>query len=201
MRRLTIPAIVLASLLTFAACETEGSSPPAQASERAIQQDSYSRLAAAQPAKTMGYSPTRFTINRWVETWGQQGTLAFTYILNELGQKVGYYVFVGPPVSYCASLTPTYRFDKVNADGAGGADEQVQVPAPSIDGVYYSGGQCTAYYGVDAKTGQLIEFTAGGTLNYVTSTQPLYLDEVVPQLGLTSTDDVECTNGKCVVKA
>lgn len=184
MRRLIL-AVAAVALLAAACGEEADHDNAAQLSESATRQNGYEGLVVAQPAHTMAFSPTRQTINAWIDTWGQQGVLSFTYILNQVGDKVGYYVFQGPPVSYCASLTPNYeRLDVDLGEHSGDA----VVPAPSADGVYYSGGQCIAYYGIDASTGTLIEFTVGGTLNYVSSTQPLYLD--APPLGLTTVDDL-----------
>jgi hypothetical protein len=190
-------AVLFAVVAIFAlAADSCDGGDSAQDKESGRQQSSYERLTRAEPAEEMSYSPTRRTINTWIRTWNQPNQLSFTYLLNQDGSKVGYYVFLGPPVSYCAALTPTYKgYDFKNDDNDG---EDAIVPAPSVDGVYYSGGQCIQYYGVDATTGQLIEFTVGGTLNFVNSTQPLYLD--VPALGYTQINDLTKKDGKYVLK-
>jgi len=177
----------------IAACDT-GSNPSSQQSESARQQKSYVNLVEADPAHVMTYSPTRKTINKWIDTWNKPGQLAFVYMLDN-GNKVGYYVFQGPPVSYCASMTPTYKF--INPPGDGEAI-LYQVPAPSLDGVYYSGGQCISYYGIDAATGNYLEFSIGGTQNYILTTQPLDLN--VKPLGYTTYDNLRNDNGNWVVK-
>src|SRR5690606_40706282 len=97
-----------------------------------------------QPAHVMKYSPTRETISKWGKTWEKEGKLSYVYLLNSMGDTVGYYVLKGLPVSYCASLTPTWDFTR--QDG-----KYHQVPAPGIDQEYYgnSGGLCSTYYGFD----------------------------------------------------
>lgn len=175
--------------LLFAACGGEGKSTN---SERKAQTSSYDQAVAAEPAHGCGSGcPTRHTINAWVDTWKVKGQLAFTYILNNAGDKVGYYVLQGPPVSSCAALTPTYKFVDVAGDGA---DTRYQVPAPSLDGVFYSGGQCNAYYGIDASTGSYLEFSIGGALNYLLSSQPLAIEADVKPLGPTDQANADCTN-------
>lgn len=183
--RFVILVLAVALAVALAGCSSGAHHESAQRSESRRQQRSYQDLAAAQPAHGMNYSPTRNTINTWVDTWTVRGQLAFTYILNQQGEPVGYYVFEGPPVSYCASLTPTYKL----VDPGGSSDNgNISVPAPSLDGVYYSGGQCIQYYGKDALTGRLLEFTAGGALNFINSTQPLAI--TAPPLGITRLDQV-----------
>jgi hypothetical protein len=63
------------------------------------------------------------------------------------------------------------------------------VPAPGVDGVYYSGGQCNSYYGKDATTGAYVEYTAGLGINVLLFDEPLPRQDVEP-LGPTSVEDV-----------
>lgn len=171
--------------------------PDSQESELRIQQNGYDGLVAGQPARDMDHSPTRDTINAWSDTWEVPGQVAFTYLLNFDGDAIGYYVLVGPPVSYCASLTPTY--DIIAIDGLAERVDTI-VPAPSLDGVFYSGSQCIQYFGIDASTGALVEFTAGGSLNFFNSTQPLpnFID--VPAFGPTELGDIQPDeNGEYIV--
>lgn len=187
MRRIAISTLVILTALALVACSSE-SQNTAQNNEAKLRQSSYQRLAAAQPAHTMSYSPSRDTINFWIDTWGKQpGKLAYVYLLASNGQMIGYYVFKGLPVSYCAALTPTYEFlddavdnrgDRVSIDGV------LQVPAPGVDGVYYSGGQCSAYYGKDASTNQYIEYTVGQGISALVYERPLPRQDVEP-LGFT----------------
>lgn len=181
LRKITAGVAVAAIGLGLAACG--GGQPAAQKRESAIQQSSYDRLSKQQPAQTMNYSPTRASINFWIKTWDEPGKLAYVYLQAANGQLLGYYVFEGLPVSYCAGLTPSYR---TIDQGDQGAD--LVVPAPSVDGVYYSGGQCNAYYGKDATSGTYIEYTAGQGISALVYSEPLPRADVQP-LGFTTIKD------------
>jgi len=170
-------ALIVALLLAFvlAACTEQDA---AQEKETQTQQDGYSKLVATEPAHAMNYSATRKTINFWIDTWNKPGQLAYVYLQNADGDMIGYFVLQGPPVSMCTSLTPNYR---INSDSYG----KVVVPAPGMDGVYYSGGECNTYYGKDATTGAYIEYTAGLGINVLLFTQPLPNHPNVQPLGPT----------------
>lgn len=178
---------LIAIILLASACGEVSGQDSAQEQETESRQGSYEALVGAQPAPTMNYSPTRETVSAWIETWDTPGQVAFTYLLNFDGDAIGYYVLQGPPVSYCAALTPTYELLPWRHGDTRG---YIEVPAPGVDGVYYSGGQCIQYYGIDATTGSLVEFTAGGSLNFFNSTQPLpnFID--IPNFGPTELGDV-----------
>lgn len=187
MRRLILATSLIVALTLTAACSDNKSSSP-QRSESEIRQGSYRTLVAAQPAHSMGdYSPTRRAINFWIDTWKEPDRLAFTYIRQTDG-SYGYYILKGPPVSMCASLTPPY--DYIDAPGDG-TDNRVQVPAPGVDGAWYSGGQCSQYYGIDATTGAYVEFSIGLGQNYSLATEPLpNLGSDVHPLGPATVDKV-----------
>lgn len=171
-------AVILAALALAACGGSTGSS--GQTSEGNTQQSNYDRLVSQDPAHTMKVSPTRKTINRWIDTWGKDpNKLAYVYLQNANGDMIGYYVLKGLPVSYCTSLTPNYKiYDGSGSDGGG----NLSLPAPSIDGVYYSGGECNTYYGFDATTGAYIEYTAGLGINVLIYDQPLPNHPNVPNL-------------------
>lgn len=184
--RRTLFAAAAALTLTagLGACES-GESGSSQSSESDRRQDSYDRLVAGQAAETMDYSPTRETINFWIETWEQEGKLSFVYFQGANGELLGYYVLEGLPVSYCAALTPTYEIIR-RGDSAGA---MMSVPAPGVDGAYYSGGQCNTYYGKDATTGAYLEYTVGNGQNVLLFDEPLPRQDVQP-LGQTEIADV-----------
>lgn len=160
-------------------CEHE---PDAVQKERKTQGTNYTGLQSKQPAESMDHSPTRAGLNKWMETWEEPGKISYVYLIASNGQKVGYYVFEGLPVSYCASLTPPDRVD----DRPGETD--LVVKAPSMDGVYYSGSQCNQYFGFDATTGSYIEFSIGGGINFFVTEQPLPVPDVEP-LGFTTVEE------------
>lgn len=186
MHRLTRTAALSAAAvlaLTLTACEDGGEG---QAAETKTQQTNYNRLVKDQPAHTMAYSSTRATVNGWIDTWGQEGKLSYVYLQNAEGKITGYYVLKGLPVSYCVSLTPNYTFVGTPDDGA--SDKNQQVPAPSIDGVYYSGGQCNTYYGFDATSGAYVEYTVGLGINVLLYDQPLPPQKVGDAVALGETE-------------
>lgn len=136
-----------------------------------------------QPAQNMEYSPTRETINFWVDTWDEPGKLAYVYLQNPDGELLGYYVLEGLPVSYCAQISPNYQIE--------GSGNRVVTPAPANDGAYYGEGNCDTYYGKDATTGAYVEYTAGMGINVLLFDQPLEQYNGADPLGPTSVDDVE----------
>lgn len=186
-RRLVLPLLALvASALTLTACGVgQGSG---QQKESNTQETNYNRLVAEEPAHTMAVSPTRKTINFWIDTWGHDpDKLSYIYMQGATGNLLGYYIFKGLPVNYCVSLTPNYRFVDPPGDGS---NTLYQVPAPSIDGVYYSGGGCQTYYGRDATTNQYIEYTVGAGINVLVYERPLARPDVQP-LGFSTIASVK----------
>lgn len=173
---LGVGAGVLALALTASSC---GSDNSGQKAETTTQQNNYNALVAQDPAHTMAVSQTRDTINKWIDTWGKDpNKQAYVYMQNESGALIGFYVFKGLPVSYCTALTPTYQ---IKYDDHG----NVVVPAPSVDGAYYSGGECNTFYGFDATTGSYIEYTVGLGINILIYDKPLPNHPNTPNLSPT----------------
>jgi len=180
-----IAAIPIAAL-ALSACS--GGDNGATTTEQTSRDSTYAKLVAAEPAHTMDYSPSRATINFWIDTWGKDpNKLSYVYLQNADGKLLGYYILKGLPVSYCAGLTPPYQWVDIPGDGG---DTKQQAPAPGVDGVYYSGGQCMAYYGRDATTNAYVEYTAGLGINVLLYDQPLPNNQNVPPLGPSTVDDV-----------
>lgn len=189
-RFLTTVAIGLTAILFLSAGACDGDTPDAQSEESDRQQSNYERLTAEEPALSMDHPMTRQTINFWIETWDEPGKLAYVYLLASNGQMIGYYIFEGLPVSYCASLTPTYRTERPY--GGSGQNGHI-VPAPAMDGVYYSGNQCDGYYGKDAVSGAYWEYTIGNGITHLVSSEPLPRQEVEP-LGVATIETVDAGN-------
>lgn len=183
MRKLMLVMFVLLALLA-GGCDQENSTAK---KERYTQEKNYEVLQSKQPAQGMDYSPTREGLNYWMETWDEPGKLSYVYLLAANGQELGYYVFEGLPVSYCASLTPTERpYDGYNND--------FPMKAPSMDGVYYSGNQCLQYFGRDALTGSYMEFSIGSGINFLVYEQPLPNLDTRP-LGPTTIEEARKSEG------
>lgn len=184
-------AIAIAAVLVLAASSCEsGSAGSSQDDESDRRQDSYDALTSSQAAETMNYSPTRETINGWINTWDEPDKLSFIYI-QDMNGDYSYYILSGLPVSYCAALTPTYEVIRRGDNSSG---SMIEVPAPAMDGAYYSGTECNSYYGFDATTGQYMEWTVGIGQNYHLYEEPMPhlpgLDEAQPR-GNTTIDDID----------
>jgi hypothetical protein len=176
----------LAIAIGFAAC---GETNASQKSEATTRQHSYDHLVKEEPAHTMEVSPTRKTINFWIDTWGHDpDKLSYVYLQAENGQLTGYYIFKGLPVSECAALTPNYEL--IDTPGDGDDVKNQQVPAPGVDGVYYSGGQCAVLYGRDATTNAFMEFSISGGQSFQLYDRPLPRQDVEP-LGFTSIEEIK----------
>jgi hypothetical protein len=189
-RRLVAGLLALAVVLT-AACAGDDDDDGGTAKDSQRRQEGVDGLIADQPAETMDFSPTRETINFWIKTWSQPGKLSFVYLQAADGSLIGYYVLEGLPVSYCAALTPNYeRFKVDSGDDDDDRDQEVIVPAPGVDGAYYSGGQCSAYYGKDATTGAYVEWTVGLGINQLLFDEPMPRQNDAQPLGPTAIEDV-----------
>lgn len=178
-------------VLTAEDCDGEGDEnkqAAGQVQEARQRQQNTDRLVAGQPSKTMQYSPSRATVNFWLDTWDEPGKLSYVYLRASNGQIIGYYVLEGLPVSYCVGITQPY--DIINVDGGDGVDVDMQVPAPAMDGVYYGGCNDRAYYGKDATTGAYIEYTLGDGQSVFLYDQPLDVEDAQP-LGYTVVENGE----------
>lgn len=190
-RVVTILLLLVAVLAFATGCGGSSSGTSPQDQESNNNQNSYAQLVANQPGHTMSYSPTRSTINFYIDKWGKTpGKLSYVYLQNSAGKIIGYYVFKGLPVTMCAALKPTTR---VVWDGGSDGGGNLLVPQPSADGVYYSGGQCNEYYGEDATSGAFVDYTIGLGINVLLYDQPLPPQQVgaAPHLGPTSVADVK----------
>lgn len=167
-------AVLLAVLFSASDCDDPENPPGSGAvAENKTRTSNYDRLVKSQPALTMDYSPTRDTKNFWIKTWGAKGKVSYVYLLSE-GKPWAFAVIKRLPVTYCVSMVkPTEERTFDFGTDAGGA---LSVPAPSIDGTYGSGSNCTSYYGEDATTGAYVEWTVGADTTMLLRDQPLPLN-------------------------
>lgn len=186
--RLIVLAIAILGALSVIACEPVEEEKSADRTEQQKQTETYESLVETQPARGMSYSPSRDTANHWAETWEEEGKLSYVYLIDSVGHHIGYYIFRGLPVSYCASLTPPDKVDKTWYSGYGVT--AVTRSAPAIDGMYYANANCDQLYGYDAVSGAYMEFTGGGSFNYLLSDQPMTKVDSQP-LGDATVENVE----------
>ena len=90
------------------------------------------------------------------------------------GEPLFYIVSDMKPRNICVSITAPDRL-------AGSSSGYAVRSAPALDGVYYGGAGCNAYYMRDAATGGFIEL-AGDTFTLVSSKTPLFLETDIRRL-------------------
>lgn len=178
MRVLKTLLIVLVLGAGLVACDE---TPDHRERDQEFQNANQERMTQQYPIPQIENAPTRQTIIKWIERWDAQDKVAFIYLLANNGQKIGYYVSQGLPVSYCTSLTPPEQV--LNR-----TDSDFLISAPALDGVYYNGGDCNHWYFFEAQTDAYIEFGGQAGMFYV-SDQPLPID--VEPLGTTRIEDVD----------
>lgn len=166
MRRVIVTLLVAAIAIgASAGCSSQRQRDAGQSRQNV------DRLIAQQPVEAGTWSPTREQIANWTRTWQSgPGKLAYVYLFNQgQNEPIGYYVLIGPPVSYAASAVEPYSGATANA---------------GQDGAFYSTGTgTTQFYGKDATTGRQLEW--GGTgVWYLLSDRPLRLQ--APPLGDTT---------------
>lgn len=180
-------AVASAIAATIALSATSCAGSPSTREENETQRtQGVQRIVKNQPVKPMEWSPTRDTVNRWSETWGQEGKVSYVYMINRDGKHVGYYVISGLPVNYCVSATPVEEEVPVG----GGSGPNVLGTAPALDGAYYGGCDASRYYGFDVVTGQYMEWTDGSVLTAFVTDQPLSLKQQPTPYG-SSIEDVK----------
>ena len=163
-------AIIALTLLALAvvACETR---PNDSTISRQAQQEASGRAFTAIPP----YIPVEYTAREDIN-WYLQETEGrhtwYVYALSFTGEPLFYIVSDMKPRNICVSITAPDRVDTLN---------NVVRSAPALDGVYYGGAGCNAYYMRDAATGGFIEL-AGDTFSLVSSKTPLFLETDIRRL-------------------
>lgn len=191
MRKAVIAVLVGMLVVFLAACEPTQSSQDATHREQDKQNQTYEDLTTTQPAEGMAYSPTRDSLNKWAKAWEEEGKLSYVYVFAANGQEMGYYIFKGLPVSYCASLTPPDKIESTRNITSSAGPDVVTREAPALDGVYYGNCNYQQLFGFDAVSGTYYEFTGGGSFNYFLSDQPMTQFESMKPAGDATYDDVK----------
>jgi hypothetical protein len=180
MRRMTTTALgiaAVAAVLTLSACD-DGSNAT-QSQDAQTSSAATSRMIQNQPVQAGAYSPTRATINAWVQTWESgPGKRYYAYFYVN-GQPIGYYVLTGPPVSYAAGATSPFHIECPGSDG----NACQQMPNPGQDAAFANAGTGQfQFYGQDATTHRMLEWGGVG-MTYFGSDKPLPIP--APPLGDT----------------
>lgn len=178
-RAFILAAFAVVILFASAGCVDESQSTKDAQKSR---EDSTDLLRKKVSVETAKYPTTLENINAWTRIWGTEGVLSYVYMQRQDGEFAGYYVFRGPPVSYCTSGAPPYKIIDKNGP--------LMVPIAGSDGAYYGNCDPSRYYGVDAVTGQIVEYTDGMVLTAVVSNQPLELEKQ-PKPFISSVEDAE----------
>lgn len=122
---------------------------------------------------------TRRTVAKWLKRMDVVNKEFYIYVIAPMGQYMGYFVAEARHVNICTSMTPPVR-------RYGSLGDSPLGPAPGLDGVYYGGSGCDAWYFFDAATDAYIE--TKGLAHFITD-QPL--DIRVDQIKVAVTADAE----------
>ena len=140
---------------------------------KVAQQQATTRGFAAVPPYIPSQYPAREDIN-WYLQETEQREVWYIYALAMDGKPLFYVVSDMKPRNICISITAPDRRVSVHHGAA-------TLSAPALDGVYYGGAGCDAYYMRDASTGGFIEL-AGRTFTLVSSKAPLFLETDIERL-------------------
>ncbi len=161
MRLITI--ITLAAAVVLAGCNTNSSAQQQEEQNRAA---TFERASKSVPTPHIENFQNREAVKEYMERMDDPDKTFYTYILSMRGDVIGYYVTRTHPVSICQAMTPTKKeYDTFGKPGPLG-------PAPTLDGLFTSGGSCDHYYAFTAGSDALIEFSQ----DFFISDQPLDIE-------------------------
>ena len=169
---IVVIAVAFLILVGSVACEAER--PDDSEQSRTAQDESSFRAFSAVPPYIPNEYTAREDINWYLrETEGRHTW--YVYALSMTGEPLFYIVSDMKPRNICVSITAPDRVERYR-NGS-----RVLRSAPALDGVYYGGAGCNAYYMRDAATGGFIEL-AGNTFTLVSSKTPLFLETDIRRL-------------------
>ena len=177
--RLLLNVLAPALILTIVVMASGCGELPADDSRLSAQAQSQATTRAfdAVPAYIPSGYPAREDIN-WYLQQTERRDVWYIYALSMTGEPLFYVVSDMKPRNICISITAPDRKDR---SGTSSSYNTVVRSAPALDGVYYGGALCNAYYMRDATTGGFIEL-AGDTFTLVSSRAPLFLETDVQRL-------------------
>lgn len=133
----------------------EASDNPAEVDAEA-QERVQRKAQAAEGVYEINNFLSRKSINSWLERMDTPDKLWYIYLMSDSGAFIGYHICDTVPLSYGVSLTnPMQMID----DPHGGYDAGSRVlPAPGMDGVFYTSTDPSVHFCFDAETNALVTF-------------------------------------------
>lgn len=141
--------------------------------DKKAQDEVLSRAQDAEPPYQIQNFLSRQAINEWLRRMDTPNKLWYIYLRAESGAFIGYHICKTVPLSYGVSITNPARIADI------GGEPDLVMPAPGLDGVFYTGVDPTLYFCFDSETDALILFALGNSTIY---DKPLDAD--VPRLRL-----------------
>ena len=140
---LTLLSALIISLLIL------GCRQSVQDVDKEVQESVLARAQAAVPAYQIDNFLSRKAVNEWLSRVDTSDKLWYVYVMADTGAFIGYYISRTIPLSYGVSITnPQQALVEFAGDPV--------LPAPGLDGVFYTGVDKTAWYFFDAETDALI---------------------------------------------
>lgn len=171
MRKIATVMMALVLALGLVACDAE--STDHKRNDRETQEQVHGKLQSAVPVPEIDGAAAREAIVKHLERWQDSGVVSYVTVFAQAGQPVGYYVAQGKVASTCQMLTSPDMLEE------NGADNDVVMKAPALDGTYYTGGECGVFFFL-ADTDAYVEL--GPRMGYIASDQPLPFD--IPELSV-----------------
>ena len=138
--------IVATLFLVATAC---GDTKESRRESISFRDQNFARAEAKFPLPTQQNFPLRELLVEYTERQDMVNHPWYTYILGENGNVVSYFVSTTMPLNACAFLSST-------EDVMHGADGDLVLTAPSLDGIFYGGSgasvACTGWIVKDAAT-------------------------------------------------
>lgn len=133
---------------------------------------------------------TRETVAEFMRRTDEPNKTFYIYLLNSMGNYIGFYVARGRPVNICTFLSPPDRVTREYVgNGASRSYGNFKRAAPGMDGVYYGSGACDSEYFFDASSDALIEIITRGGISMFVTDRPLELDVQQIQIRVESAED------------
>ena len=170
-KRVLIMVSVLLVAVAMIGCDMETND---ERLSREFQDQSSTRAFQAVPPYIPNEYPAREDIN-WYLRATEKADVWYVYVMGDTDVPLYYFVSDTKPRNICISITAPDRI-------ARGDGYRILRSAPALDGVYYGGAGCDAYYMRDAATGGFIEL-AGRDYKLMYSTVPLELETDVKRMG------------------